>query len=319
MRYPSGAKANVATRRNEKTGRGQRANTAGHTSRPPRDRGFPAERKARQLILVPVSLVRAALVSGLVLIAACARPASVVIDPATGFALVALPPGQFVMGSPAGEVGRSADESAHRVTLTRPFYLGQHEVTQDEWRQVLGVDPANHQGCGRCPIERVSFLDVAQFLAAVNERPGGFRYRLPTEAEWEYACRAGTTAAYGTGPALTPADANYDASPGSKTEASALSQGGTVPVESYHPNRWGVFDMEGNVWEWTADWYGPYPPGPVSDPTGPAEGELRVIRGGSFFFDAGSARCAGRYHHRPQDLGFSLGMRLAADRRGSAR
>jgi sulfatase modifying factor 1 len=190
-------------------------------------------------------------------------------------------------------------------------------VTQDEWRRVGGATPANHQGCDRCPVERVSFLDVAQFLTAVNARSQAFRYRLPTEAEWEYACRAGTTSAYGTGSVLTPADANYDASPGSRTEAS--DHGGTVPVESYHPNRWGLFDMEGNVWEWTADWYGPYPTASVSDPAGPAEGDLRVIRGGSFLFDAASARCAGRYHHRPQDLGPSLGVRLAADRVGSER
>jgi sulfatase modifying factor 1 len=264
-------------------------------------------------------MVRPALLAALVALSACGRPTPVVIDAATGLALVAIPAGRFVMGSPVTEAGRGDDESAHAVTLTRPFYLGRHEVTQEEWRRILGEDPAQHQGCDRCPIERVSFLDVGRFLAAVNARSRTFHYRLPTEAEWEYGCRAGTASAYGTGSAFGPEDANVDWSPGSQTEASDLTHGGTTAVESFHPNRWGLFDMEGNVWEWTADWYGPYPAEPVSDPTGPAEGDLRVIRGGSFFFDATSARCAGRYHHRPADLGFSLGVRPAADLVGSVR
>jgi formylglycine-generating enzyme required for sulfatase activity len=174
----------------------------------------------------------------------------------------------------------------------------------------MGSAPSHFGDCGaRCPVENVSFADVQQFLAALNARaataPGDLhlRYRLPTEAEWEYACRAGTTGAYSTGETLTTAQANY------KSKA-------PTPVGSFGLNPWGLADMHGNVWEWTADWYAPYSEGHTAniDPRGAPSGEKRVIRGGSWYFDGDSARCALRYTHRPQDKGFSLGFRVAADR-----
>ncbi|PYQ70993.1 MAG: formylglycine-generating enzyme family protein, partial [Acidobacteria bacterium] len=160
------------------------------------------------------------------------------------------------------------------------------------------------------------FFDVQQFLAKLNERSGQggsggqggpkdppLRYRLPTEAEWEYACRAGTTGPYSTGEALTSAQANYKGK-------------STAPVGSYGLNPWGLADMHGNVWEWTADWYGPYEDHAIAniDPRGPSSGEKRLIRGGSWYFDKDSARCGLRYTHAPKDKGFSLGFRVAADR-----
>jgi formylglycine-generating enzyme required for sulfatase activity len=229
--------------------------------------------------------------------------------------LVSVNAGTFTMGSPASEFGRGADEVQHGVTLTTAFFLGQHEVTAAEWRHALGSSPSNHAGCDRCPVERVSFLDVARFLDAVNQQSTMFRYRLPTEAEWEYACRAGTTSSFAMGETLLPSQANFDSAFPYAGAPATPGRGETVPVESFKPNRWGLFDMEGNVWEWTADWYGPYPAGRATDPSGPSNGDLRVIRGGSFYFDANSARCAGRYTHRPQDSGFSLGVRVAATRR----
>jgi len=168
---------------------------------------------------------------------------------------------------------------------------------------VMGTSPSHFGDCGpRCPVENVTFADVQQFLAKLNDNVSGMRYRLPTEAEWEYACRAGTTAAYSTGDALTAAQANYK----SKSP---------MAVGSFGMNPWGLSDMHGNVWEWTADWYGPYSESQTAniDPRGAAVGDKRVIRGGSWYFDADSARCALRYTHRPQDKGFSLGFRVAAD------
>jgi len=213
----------------------------------------------------------------------------------------------------------------HDVEITRPFLMGQHEVTQHDWRIVMGTAPSHFSACGpRCPVENVSFDEVQQFLAKLNahvappqSKAPSLRYRLPTEAEWEYACRARTTGPFSTGENLTTAQANYN---GRFPYASFLPPGEfrqkTTPVGSFPLNPWGLADMHGNVWEWTADWYGPYGETSSSniDPRGPARGEKRVIRGGSWYFDANSARCGLRYTHAPQDKGFSLGFRVAADR-----
>ena len=246
-------------------------------------------------------------------------PTRTIADATSGMTFVELPAGRFTMGSTSNEAGRQADETLHDVELTRPFLLSRFEVTQQEWRTVMGTAPSHFAECGpRCPVENVTYFDVQQFLARLNERsrsgpggaagPGGakdppLQYRLPTEAEWEYACRAGTTGPYSTGETLTSAQANYNG----KSPA---------PVGSYALNPWGLADMHGNVWEWTSDWYGPYEDhaGANIDPHGPLSGEKRVIRGGSWYFDKDSARCGLRYTHAPKDKGFSLGFRVAADR-----
>jgi len=231
-------------------------------------------------------------------------PTHSVADPETGMTFVEVPAGRFTMGSGDGEANRQPDEPLHDVEITHPFLLSRFETTQQEWRAVMGTNPSHFAECGpRCPVENVTFFDVAQFIAKLNERSQAFRYRLPTEAEWEYACRAGTTAAYSTGDLLTQAEANYKGK-------------SPMPVGSYPLNPWGLADMHGNVWEWTSDWYGPYAESRTAniDPHGPPSGEKRVIRGGSWYFDADSARCGLRYTHNPKDEGFSLGFRLAADR-----
>jgi formylglycine-generating enzyme required for sulfatase activity len=238
-------------------------------------------------------------------------PTRTVADPLTGMTFVEIPAGRFTMGSSSEEASRGADEALHDVEITKSFLLSRFETTQQEWRAAMGTAPSHFSDCGpRCPVENVTFADVQQFLAKLNEReaasPNGglkLRYRLPTEAEWEYACRAGTTAAYSTGDTLTSAQANY------KTKS-------PTPVGAFSLNPWGLADMHGNVWEWTSDWYGPYADSQSAniDPHGPASGDKRVIRGGSWYFDTDSARCALRYTHRPQDKGFSVGFRVAADR-----
>ena len=244
-------------------------------------------------------------------------PIATTADAWTGMMFVELPPGRFTMGSGSEETGRNDDELLHDVEITRPFLLAQHEVTQQEWRTVMVTAPSHFTGCARCPVENITYLDVQKFLDTMNAHPPQtLRYRLPTEAEWEYACRAGTTGPFSTGENLTTAQANYNGrQPYGSFPAGEFRQK-TTPVGAFPLNPWGLADMHGNVWEWTSDWYGLYPESARAniDPHGPASGEKRVIRGGSWFFDANSARCGLRYTHAPQDKGFSLGVRVAADR-----
>ena len=254
-------------------------------------------------------------------------PSPSVVEPWTGITLVELPAGRFTMGTPASEAGRNDDETLHEAELTHAFLLGRFEVTQQEWRTVMGSAPSRFAACGsRCPVENVSFDEVQQFLARLNARTATavppaprLRFRLPTEAEWEYACRAQTTGPFATGETLPAANANFNGAfpypPGAGSTPGENRQK-PMPVGSFPFNQWGLADMHGNVWEWTADWYGPYPEASAAniDPRGVASGDKRVIRGGSWAFDANSARCGLRYTHSPKDRGHSLGFRVAADR-----
>ena len=210
--------------------------------------------------------------------------------------------GYFEMGSPEGEAGRYDDERAHDVRISRPFYLGKYEVTQGEWEAVMGSNPSGFKECGaRCPVERVSWEDVQEFIRRLNELESGrgYEYRLPTEAEWEYAARAGTTGArYGELGEIAWYDAN--------------SGGSTQPVGQKGANGWGLHDMLGNVWEWVGDWYGEYPSGAVTDPRGPSMGSRRVGRGGSWHSSARNVRAAFRYYSSPgYRYNARIGFRLA--------
>ncbi len=231
-------------------------------------------------------------------------------EPATGMRFVAIPHGVFVAGSPLGEAGREAGETAHQVTLTGNFWLGAFEVTQAEWARVMGSNPSHfHSADGRLPVEQISWFEVQDFLRRLAVVSAGNTFRLPTEAEWEYACRAGSATAYATGSRLTTADANIN----SDASVRPADRGGTRSVGSFQPNAWGLYDMHGNVWEWTSDEICAYPSPPVVDPRGVCGSGLKVIRGGSWHFTADSARCALRYTHRPQDRGFSLGFRVVRE------
>ena len=225
------------------------------------------------------------------------------------------PPGTFTMGSPTTEAGRETDETEHNVSLTRGFYLGKYEVTQAQYQAVmtgnansLSADPSQFKG-GNRPVEKVSWGDAQVFLTRLNEQqagnlPSGWSYVLPTESQWEYACRAGTTTAYSWGDGIASTNANY--------AASGYSQ--TRDVGLYAANPWGFFDMHGNIREWTADWYQTaYPTGnPVVDPTGPASGSHRILRSGSYQYGGGDQRSAKRYKHdNPDHRGSSIGFRIS--------
>jgi formylglycine-generating enzyme required for sulfatase activity len=225
---------------------------------------------------------------------------------------VRIEPGTFTMGSPASEEGREFDEFQHSVTITHAYCMKATEVTQGEWQAVMGSNPSGFKNCGaNCPVEQVSWDDAVLYANALNRREGlpecyagstftglGCRgYRLPTEAEWEYAARAGTTAA---------TYRNLDGVAWYRDNAGRT----THPVRKKQPNAWGLYDMLGNVWEWTGDWYDT-DPGTATDPTGPASGPYRVSRSGSWSNSARYARAASRNFERPDRRDSGLGFRLA--------
>ncbi len=260
-------------------------------------------------------LSKQALVAALLLpILACSPdPAPEWTDPRTGMQFIFVPAGSFSMGSPDGERGREAQEILHTVELSRAFYLGRDEVTQGQWEAVMGRNPSRFEECGPdCPVENISWHEAVDFLSRMGEASGE-RFRLPTEAEWEMACRAGTSAPFSTGVELSTDDANYDGDPPLEGWPAGIDRERTTLVGTFAANAWGFHDLHGNVWEWTADWHCPYPPGPVTDPVGECESGLRVIRGGSWHFGPDSARCALRYTHRPEDIGPSLGFRVVRE------
>ena len=213
-----------------------------------------------------------------------------------GMEFVWVPAGAFRMGSTSSEAF-SNEPPLTQVRISRGFWLGQHEVTQAEWQAVMGTNPSRFSGCGQCPVEQVSWNDAQEFIRSLNGRAGGNRYRLPTEAEWEYAARAGTTGdRYGNLDAI----AWYRDNSGDRTH----------PVGQKAPNAWGLHDMLGNVWEWVADRYGDYPGSVVTDPRGPVSGSGRVLRGGSWFISAGSSRSSRRASNGPGRRVAYLGFRL---------
>ena len=207
-----------------------------------------------------------------------------------------VPAGEFRMGSTSSEAS-SDEQPGTRVRISRGFWLAKHEVTQAEWQGVMGTNSSRFAGSGQCPVETVSWNDAQDFIGRLNGRSGGNRYRLPTEAEWEYAARAGTTGdRYGNFDAIAWYDDN--------------SGGRTHPVGQKVPNAWGLHDMLGNVDEWVADWDDDYPGGSVTDPRGPVSGLLRMHRGSAWAGNAYSIRASFRMIAGPGWSFDSLGFRL---------
>jgi formylglycine-generating enzyme required for sulfatase activity len=216
-----------------------------------------------------------------------------------------IPPGTFTMGSNDGD----PDEMpVHEVKISRPFHLGVHEVTNAQWQAVMGNVPSAWRGDDQ-PVETVSWTDAIAFCRTLTalpaERAAGRVYRLPTEAEWEYACRAGTKSefSFGGDRSLLPDHAWF----------SSNSGGQTRPVGLKKPNPWGLYDMHGNVWEWCGDGYGPFSEGIATDPTGLATAQAKVYRGGNWGRVARDCRSAKRQGINPEHRDHYRGFRVAMD------
>lgn len=262
----------------------------------------------------------------------------------TKLVLRKIPHGTFTMGSPTNEVGREIDETQHQVTLTKDFYIGVFEVTQKQWERVMGNWPSYFTNASyreTRPVERVSYYEIREnpannaissnwpqsdqvhadsFMGKLRAKTGLSTFDLPTEAQWEYACRAGTTTAINSGYNLTNVHADARAAevgryfynhPGGYSGSSSVStDGGTAKVGCYLPNPWGLYDMHGNVWEWCLDWYGSYPD-TVSDPKGAVSGSGRVLRGCGYHNEAYGCRSPDRFSLEPFSRGFEPGFRPA--------
>ena len=250
------------------------------------------------------------------------------ITNSVGMKLVLIPKGRFLMGSPPDEVGLDDSERRHEVTISRDYYLGVHEVTQAQYKKVMGKNPSHFQGdqvaerhpqtnrvvkdvdSSNHPVESVSWDEAVEFCqrlsALPEEKKAGRVYRLPTEAEWEYACRAGSQTVYGYGNNAESLGeyAWHDGNSGNKTHS----------VGQKKPNAWGLHDMHGNAWEWCSDWFGAdyYTQSPKDDPKGPLSGSLRVYRGGCWRFPAGFCRSASRGRFILVDQRGILGFRVSA-------
>ncbi len=247
-----------------------------------------------------------------------------------GMPFALIPPGEFTMGSPEAEAGRDpAGETRHPARLTKPFYLATFEVTQDEFDRMMGYNPSYRAArlartkqnydvdTSRFPVERVSWFETQEFCKRLSELPAekaaGREYRLATETEWEYACRAGTTTVFPFGDVLDGTQANINGNAPYGTEKRGPSINRPATVGSYPANAFGLYDMIGNKWEWVADWFARdgYIMAPVENPTGPAEGRERVIRGGAWRYPGAFCRSAVRHMYDPRIRAYDLGFRIA--------
>ena len=236
-----------------------------------------------------------------------------------GMKMVLIPKGTFQMGSPRTENGRRKDETQHQVTISKDYHLGVTEVTQGQYEKVMGTNPSKFQNqvilnkdSSMYPVEKVTWEDAVEFCKKLSDLPeekkAGRVYRLPTEAQWEYACRAGSKTAYSFG--------ESSKSLGDYAWFDGNSNNQTHPVGEKKSNAWGLYDMHGNVWEWCSDWYGDYPKGAVSDPVGPREGLVCVVRGGGYRGEAALCRSADRVLLNPSYRDDYIGFRVALSSSG---
>jgi formylglycine-generating enzyme required for sulfatase activity len=243
-----------------------------------------------------------------------------------GMRLVYIPAGDFLMGSPSGEPDRAADEPEHAVQLTHGYYLAAAPVTQAQWWSLMRDRPSRFKG-DNLPVESITWHDAVEFCQRLTRlesswrarlfpgSPGLRRYRLPTEAEWEYAARAGRRRAFATGHTLGAHEANCDGGSALTGHAASRLRGRTTEVGAFCANAWGLYDVHGNVAEWCQDRYAAYPYGPCIDPAGPDEGVFRVTRGGSWASPPRDCRSAARDRRMPDQAHETVGFRVALDLR----
>jgi len=231
-----------------------------------------------------------------------------------GMNFVLIQPGTFMMGSPPEEIGRYDDrETYHQVRLSKAFYMQTTEVTQGHWEKVMGNAPSYFSDCGKdCPAEQVSWNDAYRFIWKLNQTDRFNKYSLPTEAQWEYACRAGTDSAFNWGDAPDCAKANYGVA-FIRSECKGVNPGKPLKTGSFHPNAWGLYDMHGNVAEWSSDRFEPYPSKNVTDPLGSYSALNRVYRGGSWSVISRYCRSANRDEGDPNERRSDVGFRLVMD------
>lgn len=234
-----------------------------------------------------------------------------IISNSLGIEFVYVPPGSFLRGSPSDEPGRESDERQQLVTLSNGYYMQTTEVTQEQWKAVMGGLPLYIIKCDeKCPVERVSWDDAQEFINKLNQIEGAHNYRLPTEAEWEYASRAGSKTAFANGEiSVLTCDSDM------KLDELGWYCGNSKtsrhhPVAQKSPNAWGLYDMHGSVWEWCSDWYDQYPSESVTNPIGPPDGTERVMRGGGIADNARSCRSGNRHNLRPDIIFSNIGFRV---------
>jgi formylglycine-generating enzyme required for sulfatase activity len=221
-----------------------------------------------------------------------------------------IPSGNFMMGTPKDEIGGDFEKKIqHKVTLTKGFYMGVHHVTQEQWQAVMGNNPSQYKNEKNSPAENLSWDDCQKFVKKLREKDKK-PYRLPTEAEWEYACRAGTTTPFHFGETISTDQVNYNGNYTYSNGKKGQYRQKPTPVGSFPANAWGLHDMHGNLWQWCQDWYGNYPQKDVVDPQGPEKGDLRVLRGGAFNESPVSSRSASRIWHQPDRPGETIGFRV---------
>ncbi len=224
-----------------------------------------------------------------------------------GMEFIKIPAGHFIRGSTPEDSSADNDENPHPVEITQDFYLQTTEVTQGQWVKLMKGNPSPFRHCGmNCPVDRIDHRWIPYFVDKLNQLEAGISYRLPTEAEWEYAARAGSTTRYYNGNCITNALANVSGQHHLNDCQTFANSSGPSPVASYPPNAWGLYDMHGNVWELCQDWYAPYSLTPSTDPKGPQEGLHKVLKGGSWRFPAEFARSSNRFKTIQPIGGFRL-------------
>lgn len=219
--------------------------------------------------------------------------------------------GTFLMGSPETEAERMDTENQHAVTLTKGFWIADTTVSQAFWEQLMGNNPSRFQG-EQLPVDSITWHDATKFIEKLNCYNQSTVYSLPTEAQWEYACRAGTLTPFSFGEQINSNQVNFDGTAPYDNGSKSADRRVTINAQELPPNAWGLYGMHGNIWEWCQDWYAEYPSIPAQDPNGATKGLLKVLRGGSWFYSGRHCRSATRAHAAPDDAGIFLdyGFRL---------